>query len=170
MKLVPLSKYRINARHIAELMWGTGGTHAIRTNRAGAYYYSCSGHGGYVVDHRALTIEELEDICHYQGGHIGPHNLHTLLVRGLDDTLCVAGVSYHDFAHHAKRPRVHLPPEVRVEGWFKHPVYLFEEDCDWSILETFTDIRTTLRADPEQIEEHEKAIKATRSRLKHDTE
>jgi hypothetical protein len=46
------------ARSIAESNWGTGGTHAYKTNRRGAYYFSCSGHGGFVIDDKALTETE----------------------------------------------------------------------------------------------------------------
>lgn len=159
-KPVPVSEFRINARHIAELMWGTGGTSATRTNRKGAYYYSCSGHGGYVVDCRALTIEEKEAIWPYCGSLVGPHNLHTYLANASDGTCYVTAVQYMDFSCDARVVRSSVPRGMQPVGWAKHQVYLFEEDCDWSILETFTDIRTAwTQEDPERREAHEKAIK-----------
>ena len=161
-KPVPYSDFRINARHIAELMWGTGGTTAVRTNRRCVYYYSCSGHGGYVVDHRALTLEELEHIKPYHDSLVGPFDLYVFLAKDRDETVYVTAVSYVDFSCYAKPVYARYPRGMQPIGWAKHPVLLFEEDCNWSILETYTDIRTAWTlSDPERHADHEKAIKET---------
>lgn len=47
------------ARSIAEGLWGRGGTNSEPTNRNGAFYFSCSGHGGFVIDVNCLTDDEL---------------------------------------------------------------------------------------------------------------
>lgn len=47
-----------HARNIAERTWGRDGTTARRTTRPGFYFFSCSGHGGYVVEAQRLTEEE----------------------------------------------------------------------------------------------------------------
>lgn len=56
---------KINYRRIAESMWGRDGTTGYRTNRRGAYYYSCAGHGGYIVDADSLTASERSSIEKY---------------------------------------------------------------------------------------------------------
>ena len=162
MKPVPYSKFRINARHIAELMWGTGGTRAARTNRKGAYYYSCSCHGGYVVDGRALSYEEIGKIRTY----IPSDSLFVCRVRNtldMDSGDYIAAVSYNDFAPYPRSTALNLPEHLVPIGWFRHPVYLFEEDYAWSILEQFTDIRRRchLNMDSKAAEEQERIRKDT---------
>lgn len=43
------------ARQIAEAMWGRGGTNSRPTQRPGAFYFSCSGHGGFIIDAKAIN-------------------------------------------------------------------------------------------------------------------
>lgn len=123
------------ARSFAETLWGRGGTNGYRTNRKGAYYYSCSGHGGYVVDAEALTPEERANIDVY---------------------VKAEKVFYADHANgknyflqnpfSVRRQRYHIYPDT-VTGYTQ--VYVFEEDCDWAVLEKFTDIRTEGVVNPE---------------------
>jgi len=75
MKAVLFKDFKINARRIAEAMWGTGGTNATKTNRRGAYYYSCSAHGGYVVSGDCLTEEEKAKLHEY----ITPEHLNVIV-------------------------------------------------------------------------------------------
>lgn len=49
---------KLIARKIAEDLWEKGGTCLYETNRNGAYWFSCSSHGGYIVDENCLSLEE----------------------------------------------------------------------------------------------------------------
>lgn len=117
------------ARVLAETSWGTGGTHAYRTNRKGAFYYSCSGHGGYVVDGNALTDAERADIDRYHKPEIvwAIINNETGVVRKTSNPNSI------------KRFHARWYDTERLDK--NYPIYFFEEDCDWAILEKFTDIR-----------------------------
>lgn len=143
MTIVKLSDFKINARYIAEAMWGSGGTRAQRTNRQGAYYYSCSQHGGYVVDGKALTFEEREKIDAWQGA-----NYLMLLVqklRGLDGVMddYVIGIDYRNVTNIQMRQKRFQRFAWSIDTkWVKYPVYLFEEDIAWCVLELFTDVCT----------------------------
>ena len=118
------------ARVLAETTWGTGGTHAYRTNRKGAFYYSCSGHGGYIVDGNALTVTERANIDKYHTPEIvwAIRNNLTNEVRKTSNPFSIKRF----FARH-------YPHAEYLDK--NYPIYYFEEDCDWAILEKFTDIR-----------------------------
>ena len=60
------------ARQLAEEEWGRGGTDSHPTNRPGAYYFSCSAHGGFVIDTRTLTDTEFLCISKYVQPHFRP--------------------------------------------------------------------------------------------------
>jgi len=117
------------ARILAETTWGTGGTHSARTNRKGAFYYSCSGHGGYIVDGNALTVAERDHIDRFKK----PEYVWAIIN---DETSAVRKTS-NPFS--TKRFFAHMRVGERLDK--NYPIYYFEEDCDWSILEKFTDIR-----------------------------
>lgn len=114
------------ARAIAEALWGSGGTHAYRTNRHGAFYFSCSGHGGYVIDVAAFTPDELTRVY----SAINPGK----------------GEQYHRFTY-GKSNRFHHPYKKRGTRFSTDAVetvgtfLVFEEDCDWSIVDHWTGIR-----------------------------
>ena len=142
MKPIPLKKYRIPAYKIAEMAWGSGGTHAYKCNRRGAYYYSCSGHGGYVVDSRCLTKQERKRIER----HIRAIDLRLLVQsRNGDGHKFVIGVSMLSVPRSGRWLRhetvFRYIPRLGPVEWVDLPVYLFEEDCDWAVLEKLTDIR-----------------------------
>lgn len=140
MKATTLDKYRIPARQIAEMAWGTRGTHSYRCNRAGAYYFSCSAHGGYVVDARCLTPQELRKIKKYAE----PLNIR-LLIQQREKGEVIIGASLLDFRTCGRRLRtgyrLRYYPGLGPVRWQDLPVFLFEEDCGWAILEKLTDIR-----------------------------
>lgn len=117
------------ARSFAEQAWGCGGTAAYKTSRKGAYYFSCSGHGGYIVDSQALTAEERERIEKYikpQQCEVWYQNGFVLGYRGPDNFKTKKLVRVRDGA---------------ILEHKLYPFYVFEEDCAWSILEKFTDVR-----------------------------
>lgn len=135
------------ARAIAEARWGRGGTHAYRTNTAGAYYYACSGHGGYVVDGGALTAGQRAQIELY----VKPELATSIVRPGPEPGTEVVDLLINPFSYRKHSYRYHAG-QRQVE----HPVYLFEEDCDWAVLEKLTPIRLVgAYKDPEA---HERAI------------
>jgi hypothetical protein len=142
---------KINYRNLAESQWGTGGTKAYKTNRKGTYYYSCSGHGGYVVPATALTDLEIQALKPYTS----PINVPTLMGP---DGICY-GVDYQANAQYSSG-RSRRYQCARGSQWIDVPVYLFEEDCDWSILEVFTSIRITKGSSMGESERAEQAKKS----------
>jgi len=146
MKTTPLKDFKIPARHIAGLMWGEV-NESYRTNRHGAYYYSCAGHGGYVVDNRCLTKRERAKIDRY----VKPLPMRILVQhrngRGGDvviGTDCRYFISCGTRASFRGKSYRYCPSLGPVE-WQDLPVYIFEEDCDWAVLEKLTDIRADLK-------------------------
>lgn len=111
----------ITARTIAKHLWGdVNGSY--RTNRQGAFCFSCAGHGGYIVDGRTLSETELAQVTQFIDGY---------------DAL---EASYHGkprFMHPWRLKSMHYNAAQGTEN-FK--IFLFEEDCDWAILWRFTGI------------------------------
>jgi len=121
-----------DCRTIAEAYWGTGGTTPYRTNRNGVYYYSCSGHGGFVLDANALTDDERAAIAPF----INPYK-YTAYVWTVWGQNGVPSEKYRVMFPERKR-RFRVPLEhYKYEGHF----YIFEEDCDWALLYKLTTIR-----------------------------
>ncbi|RWI47559.1 MAG: hypothetical protein EOR34_10440 [Mesorhizobium sp.] len=101
------------ARSIAEAVWGAGGTHSERTNRKGAFYFSCSGHGGFVIDARCLTKEEYERLI----PHVKPE----------------PAQDYGKAINHAYRQRGFKVTHYQVAMKEDFEFFLLEEDCDWCL-------------------------------------
>jgi hypothetical protein len=121
------------ARSLAESLWGTGGTNASRTNRAGTFYFSCSGHGGFVIDDRALTGPE-RDLLGAAG--FRPENCWG--ARGKDGTILGVRHPYSDVPH--PRPVKYSPGRGDYEDR-AIPLWFFEEDTEWAAVYVFTAIR-----------------------------
>lgn len=121
---------------MAVSMWGSD-AYAVRTNRKGAFYYNCSGHGGYVVDGRSLSEAERTAIDRF----IQPE-FATEIVRTATGIQC-------QFRGPTSRRSLHY--NSHSQHAVEVPIYFFEEDCDWCILEKFTDIRikSDCPSDPE---------------------
>lgn len=111
------------ARIIAEAMWGRGGTSSEPTNRTGAFYFSCSGHGGFVIDTRALTDEELVAISE----HVDPEEASIYSWRRRQILI------------HPYRTRSVIVPLIAEREDFKF--ILLEEDCAWGLAYICTGIR-----------------------------
>ena len=121
------------ARSMAESMWGPGGTTAYRTNRTGAFYFSCSGHGGFVVDDRALTDAERERLT-----AAGFRADACWGVRGQDGQIITVRHPHSE----VQRPRKVTYRPSRGEYVDREiPVWTFEEDCDWALAYVLTGIR-----------------------------
>ena len=116
------------ARSVAESLWGTGGTRAVKTNRKGTYYFSCSGHGGWVVDADALTPEEKKAIQPYSEPYYG--TMHVF--KGWD------GKTKKKLSWQGQRgafkTTYHADKVAKT-------IHVFEEDCAWAILHLLTGLR-----------------------------
>lgn len=164
MKPIKLEKFRPQARAIAEMMWGRGGTNTFRVNRNGAYYYSCAGHGGYLVTANALTEEEIEKVHPF-----GTREYINILVQDRMDGKWVVGVDNSPMSRGLpKTRRFTYDARLGSVSWERYYIYVFEEDCAWSILEKFTDIRIkdtkSNASNPEFYEARERAIEETFNR------
>lgn len=113
------------ARGIAEAMWGRGNTSAVRTNRKGAYYFSCAGHGGFVIDREAFTQAERDKIDRY-----GEPERAVAYV--LDGKVCAYA---HPYRRKSSKVSAHA---TQVSTGF----YVFEEDCSWCLPVKFAGITT----------------------------
>lgn len=106
------------ARNLAEARWGRGGTNAQRTNRKGAYYFSCSGHGGMIIDARCLTVTEYTNMKKFIKPEIieavTQSNGKVRRLRGPDGR---QALTYHP----------------SIEQILQHEVFYAEEDCDWAV-------------------------------------
>ena len=112
------------ARQIAEAHWGTGGTHSYSTNTTGAFNFSTSGHGGFVIDARVLTDEQrlsLRQFATPETVQIWMHN----------DKPC-------GLMHSAKRTAIRISAQA-IKTEFE--VFMLEEDCAWCLAYIFTPIR-----------------------------
>ena len=150
MKPISRDQFSINheiAKNLAEARWGRGGTTSYRTNRKGVYYFSCSSHGGYVVDLKALTSDDIKEISQYI-------SFETMEIVLNDDYV----FGYFNPFTHKRNASVSVPMYTVGVRKSNYHFYLFEEDCDWAILEKFTDIR---RKDGVPEEENQKYIADT---------
>jgi hypothetical protein len=120
------------ARATAEATWGRGGTTAYKTNRKGAYYFSCAGHGGFVISAKALTSAEYEALTKY----VTPEVM-TVYIDNETDTVLLA---YHPFRQNSGKLR-----GVGSKGWRteKEELFLLEEDCAWSLAVILAGIMTS---------------------------
>lgn len=119
------------ARQTAEATWGRGGTTAHKTNRAGAYYFSCSGHGGFVISAKALSAAEYDVISNY----VTP-DVMTVYVANEDNRVLLA---FHPFRLKSGKLPYAGPMGHRVE---KEEIFVLEEDCAWALAVEFAGIMT----------------------------
>ena len=114
------------ARSMAACRWGRDGVHAYRTNTVGAYYFDCPSHGGYIVDGAILTKEQRAEIDKY----VQPEMVNTVIRGDVTDYMV------NPWNMRAQSYRSKFGQQI-----VEHPIYTFEHDCDWAVLEKFTPIR-----------------------------
>ena len=120
------------ARGIAESIWGAGGTKAFRTNRAGAFCFACSAHGGFVIDDRALT--ERERALLTEAGFTADR------CPGVRDATGRIITIRHPLSARPRKAASRAP--VRGERADPGiPVWTFEEDDEWACVYALTGIR-----------------------------
>jgi len=119
------------ARQTAETMWDRGGTTAYKTNRKGAYYFSCSSHGGFVISAKALSAAEYEAISKF----VTPEILSVYVDNETDNVL----LAFHPFRRNSGKLRGYGPAGYRI---VEEEIFLLEEDCDWALAVKFAGIMT----------------------------
>lgn len=142
MKPIKLDDFMVKssiARRIAKARWSEIND-SIKTNRKYVYYYSCAGHGGYVLDPKALTDEEREEISGVEDG-ISTSSLLLFVQHRTDGTYILKTSTYYLSKIVGSQPIGRADLSKGDAEWIEYPVYLFEEDCAWSVLEYFTDVR-----------------------------
>lgn len=99
------------ARNLAESRWGRGGTSSETTGHPGIFYFSCSSHGGFIIDGKAYHLQGLQ-----------PQTV-TAIVGKTGKVLKVR-------APESRRTLGYYPSlgQTCIDGY---PVYYAEEDCDW---------------------------------------
>jgi hypothetical protein len=162
MKQVKLDTFKINssiARSIAEGLWGRGGTNSAKTTKQGFYYYSCSGHGGYVVDKNMLSKEQQELVNTH-------HETTTMdIAVGYSSELDTDVVFDWINPYGRNRTSANIPYGIGNAEWRKHEFYMFEEDCDWAIVEAITGVRLQWRVERcNSTEKYNDAIKESLAR------
>lgn len=115
------------ARGMAESLWGNGGTISTRTSRPGAFYFSCSGHGGFVIDDRAFTEQERAAISPYAK----PFKTNEIYNPARGDVVAMQ----NPFASRPRTIRYAAGSIVRIAK-----IWTFEEDCDWCLPTVFAGI------------------------------
>jgi len=104
------------ARAIAIAMWGKI-NHTYKTNTVGAYYFSCEGHGGFVVAKNSIPKDQREFVEKHIRAESG-----TRYIDNIKDKTCFM----HPYRVRNGR-RGHWNDSEEV------PFYIFEEDCAYSI-------------------------------------
>lgn len=117
------------ARQTAEGRWGRGGTTAYKTNRKGAYYFSCAGHGGFVISGSALSEDERNKIREF----VSPEIMTVYVDNETDKAL----LAFHPFRRNRGKLRGYGPAGYRI---VEEEIFLLEEDCDWALAVKFAGI------------------------------
>lgn len=136
MNPVTLEKFKLTgaiARRIAEVMWGTGGTSAYKVPVKGAYYYACSGHGGFVAETKLFTEEQLK--------HLPTEELN-ILVQNQNGTDVVIAVSTYGIGYSWRQRYPKYYTKYSVPRWKKYKVVVLEEDCNWALFAHFLGIES----------------------------
>ena len=96
-----------------------------------------------------MTDKEVELIKEYHE----PDQIQLLIQHRIDGDY-VIGVSLAGIQRYVKKERtIRYNPSLGTPEWVDYNVYLFEEDCDWAILEKLTDIRHTSDIEDEKRQE-----------------
>lgn len=118
------------ARNLAAKLWGDVNS-SYRVNRKGVYYFSCAGHGGYVVDPRALSPKEFEALKEVAF----PGSANCWIWTWTEEW---SGKTKSRMRDDIPSPFGRRPSSVRVgSNAIKDEinVLFFEEDCAWASLE-----------------------------------
>ena len=117
------------ARQTAEAQWGRGGTTSYKTNRKGAYYFSCSGHGGFVISGSALSEDERNKISEF----VSPE----IMTVYIDNETNKVLLAFHPFRRNSGKLRGYGSAGYRI---VEEEIFLLEEDCNWALAVKFAGI------------------------------
>jgi len=115
------------ARSMAGSLWGAHGTTSRRTGHSGAFYFSCSGHGGFIIDDRAFDDEARRRLATYAK----PHEACELYNPGRNEVIAIQ----NPFMTRSRTMRCPSGTVVRTAR-----IWIFEEDCDWCLPVVFAGI------------------------------
>lgn len=123
------------ANSVAQTQWGKIHKY-YKTNRKGAYFFDCSRHGGYIIDGRCLSLDETNNLLKYLEPEYATeaYNFPEGKVVGFRGPFSRMKLGYYCLTQRTRQI----------------PIFYGEEDCAWSVIEKFTDIRTAAQTDPEQ--------------------
>lgn len=100
---------------------------SYKTNRKGAYYFSCSGHGGFIIDSQALSKEENERAKEIW---INAFELRIVVGKSVVDWQdYVLYISYRD----STKKKLFFSGEYVDLRFESYPYYEWEEDCAWAL-------------------------------------
>jgi hypothetical protein len=141
--------------------WG-GDCSSSKTTREGIGYYSCAGHGGYLVDGRTLSREEQ----HMLDKLVGKSKVNVLVQhRPEGDTVIAEDTGWYSTS--GRRQRYSYNPAYGEVEWVEIPIYEGEEDEGWCAIETITGVRSEGYADTEKHEQfREKCFERVSGRRK----
>jgi hypothetical protein len=148
MKPIPLSKYRPPLGRLASMQWG-GDCSSAKTTRKGIGYYSCAGHGGYMVDGRVLTEKEKQML-----EKLAPKSKVNVLVQHQPQGDMVIDEDTGWFSTSGRRKRFSYNPAYGEVEWVEIPIFEGEEDEMWCVIETITGVRHNDYPDPKKHEEY----------------
>lgn len=135
-----ISKYRLHLENIAEMLWGRGNTKSYKTNRKGAKFYTCSRGGGYVIDTRCLTLDEIDKV-ESPGYNAGTIRLY-VEKHNNEPYVLLRDASY--FGSYQKNKAFTLPYELSFNPnreWISIIINFFDKEFRYKILHQYTDIR-----------------------------
>jgi hypothetical protein len=124
MNSQPIYLTSASARAMSASLWGTVNHTYKTTGGKGVYYTSNSGHGGYIIDGNVFTPVQRTKIEQF----VKPTMTHVTIKDGK-----MTGMQ-NPFSTRSWRYSV-------MHELIQHPIFVFEEDCDWCIPEKFADIR-----------------------------
>lgn len=137
MQARKLKDFRIDswiARSIARQRGEVNTTY--KTNRIWAYYFSCSGHWGFIIDWNALNdsdnqlIEKL-DIKHEM----------LRIVIASDKMTGEDYVIHIEYPNGKQKREIYFSSQFENARYIEYKYYVWEEDCDWSLYSYFLDIQ-----------------------------
>ena len=122
----------MQARTIANCIWGQV-HNTKRTNRTGAFWFDCAGHGGYIISADILDEKEYKDVSRF---------LTPEIIYVSRDNYGVIRRMHHDY----KKSRTRTP----FNPFEKEEIFIAEEDNDWAVIQTYTRIRLKCYSDREK--------------------
>lgn len=120
----PIYLTKAYAMAMSTSLWGTVNHTYKTTGGKGVYYTSNSGHGGYIIDGNVFREDIRAKIEQFVSPTITYVAVNNGKMMGMQNPFTQRSWRY----------------DMRYE-LVKHPIFVFEEDCDWAIVERFADIR-----------------------------